>query len=141
MLNFSFFPCLIFTCENNSRQELHLAAKELGTLWLLGERGAFVQDRLENLPLLVQLVDHLRSKKGRLRRVVRALKFSVKPRLDCNLGKLNIPITMPVQFKFTFLFLISQCPFPVLHLRYLNKLFEKYPSPPFTITIYKISKM
>merc|ERR1719323_814728 len=38
---------------------LHLAAKELGTLWLLGERGAFVQDRLERLPLLVQLVDHL----------------------------------------------------------------------------------
>ena len=141
MLNFSFFPCLIFTCENNSRQELHLAAKELGTLWLLGERGAFVQDRLENLPLLVQLVDHLR-KKGRLGiflRVVRALKFSVKPRLDCNLVKINIP--MPVQIRFTFLFLISQCPFPVLHSRYLDKLFEKYPSPPFTITIYKISKM
>ena len=65
MLNFSFFPCLIFTCENNNRQDLHLAAEELGTLWLLGERGAFVQDRLEHLPLLVQLVDHL-PKKGKL---------------------------------------------------------------------------
>ena len=88
----------------------HLPAQELGALGLLGERRALVKDRLEHLPLLVQLVDHLR-KKGRLGiflRVVRALKFSVKPRLDCNLGKLNIPITMPVQFKFIFLFLISQ---------------------------------
>ena len=63
MLKFSILPCLIFTCENNNRQELHLAAKELGTLWLLGERGAFVQDRLERLPLLVQLVDHLKGRK------------------------------------------------------------------------------
>ena len=41
---------------------LHLPAQELGALGLLGERRALVKDRLEHLPLLVQLVDHLEMK-------------------------------------------------------------------------------
>ena len=42
---------------------LHLPAQELGALGLLGERRALVKDRLEHLPLLVQLVNNLKMKR------------------------------------------------------------------------------